>query len=221
VLIGEAAHIAGEHGGRDGGRPSARFDKDMSPEERNSLSNLIYVCPNCHRKIDAYPQGEIEYPTSKLRSIKEEHERRVASAMEDAVASVTFKELEEATKWVHTVPPPPPDFDFGRIFIGKKIDKNGLSVQSRNLIISHLTATPQVRAFIQSLSQDDPQFSRRLTSGFLEYYHKLRNKGMSSGDDIFVSMCLFVRRGFEDIRVQYAAEVVLVYLFETCDVFER
>ena len=221
VLLGEAAHIAGEHGGGKQGRPSARFDPTMTVEERNSLSNLLYVCRICHAKIDAYPHGEREYPVHRLLAIKADHEGTVAAAMEEAMATVSFRELEEATRWVTEVPPSPPSQDFSRIPIEDKIRKHDLSVSSRNLISSHLTATPQVRSFIQSLSQDDPGFPERLVSGFLEHYYKLRAEGMSSGEDLFNSMCIFARRGFADPTTQYAAQAVLVYLFETCEVFEQ
>ena len=193
----------------------------MTAEERNSLSNLLYVCRNCHAEIDAYPHGEREYPTDRLLAIKANHEGAVAAAMEEAMATVSFRELEEATRWITEVPPLPQDKDFSRIPIEDKIQKHGLSLSSRNLITSHLAATRQVRSFIQSLSLDDPGFPERVKSDFLEHYYKLRRKGMSSGENLFNSMCMFARRGFADTKIQYAAEVVLVYLFETCEVFEQ
>ena len=193
----------------------------MTEEERNSISNLLYVCRTCHAMIDAHPHGERIYPVHRLRAIKAAHEETVASAMDETMASVSFKELEEATKWITEVPPPPPNQDFSRIPIEDKIRKNGLSVSSQNLISSHLAATHQVRTFVQSLSQDDSAFADRLISGFLEHYYKLRKEGVSSGEDLFNLMCIFARRGFTDIKTQSAAQTVLVYLFETCEVFER
>ena len=38
----------------------------MTDEQRNSLSNLLYVCQNCHATIDAQPSGEREYPVARL-----------------------------------------------------------------------------------------------------------------------------------------------------------
>ena len=141
--------------------------------------------------------------------------------MDEAMATVSFRELQEATRWVTEVPPPPPDHDFSRIPIDAKIRKHGLSMASQSLISAHLTATPQVRSFIQHLSQDAAGFPDRLKSGFLEHYYRLRAEGMSSGEELFDSMCLFARRGFSDFKTQYAAQAVLVYLFETCEVFEQ
>ena len=221
VLLGVAAHIAGERGDGMRGHPSARFDPEMTPEERNSLSNLLYLCHKCHTKIDAHPHGERDYPVARLLKIKAEHEEAVAAAMFEAMASVSFAELETATRWVTEVPPPPPGQDFSRISIEDKIRKHSLSVSSQNIILSHLAVAPQVRSFVQSLSQGDHGFPERLISGFLEHYHKLRREGISSGEDLFNSMRMFARRGFGDLTTQYAAQAVLVYLFETCEVFER
>ena len=221
VMLGVAAHIAGERGGGTRGRPSARFDPAMTDEERNSLANLLYVCRNCHELIDAHAHGEREYPVARLIAIKEEHEKAIAAAVDEGLAAVTFRELAEATRWVTEVPPPPPGRDFSRVAIEDKIERNGLSLSSQNLIVVHLAVASQVRSFVQELSQDDPGFPERLVSGFLEHFHKLRARGISSGEDLFNSMCMFARRGFGDLKTQSAAQAVLVYLFETCEVFER
>ncbi len=221
VLFGEAAHIAGEHGGEKRGRPSARFDPAITKEERNSLSNLLYVCRNCHALIDTRPHGEREYTVERLLAIKAEHEEAFDTAMENALATVGFTELEAATQWVTEIPPSQPGQDYSRIPIEDKIRKHSLSVSSRNLISSHLAAASQVRSFIQSVSQDDPGFPERLISGFLEYYYKLRSQGTTAGEDLFNLMCAFARRGFGDHKTQFAAQAVLVYLFETCEVFEQ
>ena len=221
VMLGVAAHIAGQRSGGTRGLPSARFDAAMTDEQRNSLANLLYVCPDCHAMIDAHPHGEREYPTARLLDIKADHERAVAAAVDEGLATVTFTELAEATRWVTEVPPPPPGRDFSRVAIEEKIEKNGLSRSSQNLIVAHLAVAPQVRSFIQELSRDDAAFPDRLISGFLEHYHKLRARGVTSGEDLFNSMCMFARRGFGDIKTETAAQAVLVYLFETCEVFER
>jgi len=220
-MLGEVAHIAGKHGGKSGRRPSARFDKKMTDKERDSLPNLLYVCRNCHAMIDAYPHGEQKYTVEVLLEIKEKHERWVTITMDEATADIGFSELEESTQWVNEVPPVSRKHDFNRIYIEEKIKKNSLSISSQNLITNRLMATHQVRSFIQSLSKEDPEFQDRLIYGFLEHYNKLRRDGITSGEDLFVRMCLFARQGFHDFRLQSAAETVLVYLFETCEVFEQ
>ena len=224
VLVGEAAHIAAEHGGEaEGkrGRPPARFDPTMPLEERNSLPNLLYLCLDCHTEIDTLPNGEQNYPACRLRAIKAKHEADMAAAIDQAASALSFHELEEATRWVSELPSSPMSHDFSRIPIEDKIRKHSLSVSSQNVIRVHLAATSQVRSFIQSLSQDDPGFPDRLKSGFLTHYYRLRSEGMSSGEHLFDSMCLFAQRGFLDPTTRFAAQAVLIYLFETCEVFEK
>lgn len=48
TIIGEAAHIRAASSGAGG----ARFDDDMSHDERKSIDNGIWLCKNCHRMID-------------------------------------------------------------------------------------------------------------------------------------------------------------------------
>jgi hypothetical protein len=70
VNIGQKAHIYSfsEEGprGNDG----------LSPEDLNLIDNLILVCHECHRKIDASVDGG-RYPAALLQEMKREHERRI------------------------------------------------------------------------------------------------------------------------------------------------
>ena len=53
-----------------------RGNDGVSPEDLNSLDNLILVCHECHQKIDATADGG-RYPVSLVQEMKCEHERRV------------------------------------------------------------------------------------------------------------------------------------------------
>lgn len=44
----------------------------------NSYNNLILLCPNCHTKVDKYPD---EYPVQKLINLKKEHENFIHSRL--------------------------------------------------------------------------------------------------------------------------------------------
>jgi len=70
VNIAQKAHIYSfsEEGPRGNDR--------VSPEDLNSIDNLILVCHECHRKIDAEVDGG-RYPASLLQEMKREHERRI------------------------------------------------------------------------------------------------------------------------------------------------
>ena len=212
--IAVAAHIAGEKYG------SVRYDSDMTDTERNSYGNLIYLCANCHTIIDSLPEGEKDYPVAKLRQIKASHEQAIKQATNDAFANVGFPELEKATEWIKSVDQQRANVNFSLIPLEDKLRKNELSDSSKQIITMALSVSSEVRSFIQTAAQTDKGFPERLKSGFLEEYYRLKRKGIS-GDELFNLMCEFAQRGFKDYVQRAAAQAVLVYLFETCEVFER
>lgn len=63
----EICHIAGLQEG------SARFDPSMLDEERNAFENLLLLCPNHHRFIDALEPDS--WPVDRLLELKMAHER--------------------------------------------------------------------------------------------------------------------------------------------------
>ena len=219
--IGEAAHIAGEHAGPRQGQRSARYDPSMTPEERNSFANLIYVCPTCHRKIDAIPDGEVTYPVTRLLEIKQQHETRVAKAVTHEFQTVNFSELELATQWILTEDAIPRSYDFTRVPIEAKIRLNRLGPLSRTVITTHLANVRSVGEYIQDVSLTESSFPERLKAGFLRQYYSLRYDGVENNDTLFDLMCAFAQAGLPTQGQRFAGQAILVYLFESCDLFER
>jgi hypothetical protein len=70
INVGEAAHIFGANPG------SARFDPSMTPAERATITNAIWLCSTCHKIIDDDPQ---KYPAGLLFEWQREHEREMAA----------------------------------------------------------------------------------------------------------------------------------------------
>jgi hypothetical protein len=63
----EIAHICGEKPG------SARYDSDMTEQDRGAFENLILLCPNHHKLIDRLePEA---YPPERLRTMRDRHHR--------------------------------------------------------------------------------------------------------------------------------------------------
>lgn len=220
INVGEAAHIAGEHDGKGKSQSSARYDSKMTDEERNSYNNLIYLCGVCHTKIDAIPQGELDYPVAHLLQIKLEHEKKVRNAMVEAFADVGFAELEEATQWVTSIKPQDVTQDYSLLKLEDKIAKNDLSLESKAVIAMGLGVASEVSRYIKSVAQIDPDFPERLTAGFLMEYYRLRKDGIT-GDELFEHMCLFAQRGFSRQAKRSAGLAVLIHLFEACEVFKK
>lgn len=72
TTIGEAAHIYGA-------RPkSARFNEQMTDVCRGEITNAIWLCRNCHKKIDSDVD---RYSAELLFSWREEHEKSVLSKL--------------------------------------------------------------------------------------------------------------------------------------------
>lgn len=72
VNIGQAAHIAAA------APLGPRYDPKMTLEDRTSATNGMWMCSNCHDIIDRDVE---EYPTSRLKKMKREAERRAKDEM--------------------------------------------------------------------------------------------------------------------------------------------
>ena len=71
LYIGKAAHIcAAAEGG-------PRYDATMSPEDRKSASNGIFLCSNCADMIDK--NNGFDFPVDRLQAWKNDHEKWVAA----------------------------------------------------------------------------------------------------------------------------------------------
>src|SRR5262245_27956366 len=82
IITGEAAHIcAAAEGG-------PRYDKDQSPGERKSITNAIWLCGNCNKKIDTDWKA---WPKERLLEMKATHEQYIsAQAMIPAPLAITL-----------------------------------------------------------------------------------------------------------------------------------
>lgn len=66
IYIGKAAHItAASEGG-------PRYDPSLTPEQRSSIGNGIFLCSNCAEMIDK--NNGIDFPVDLLREWKRKHE---------------------------------------------------------------------------------------------------------------------------------------------------
>lgn len=90
VSIGEAAHItAAEING-------PRFDPSLSDEERSGIENGIWLCANCHKKIDSDPE---KYTVQLLYSMKNKAENEATSSCGASVSGTEEKErIDNSTK---------------------------------------------------------------------------------------------------------------------------
>lgn len=83
INIGEAAHIKGARKG------AARWDKNMTDEERSHIDNGIWLCRIHAKEID---NDKKRFPDSVLYKWKKEHEMRVSKGkLPDAIRDIKVK----------------------------------------------------------------------------------------------------------------------------------
>lgn len=87
ACIGVNAHIYGEKPG------AARYDATKPIEYVNSEANLIFLCCNCHTKIDGQ---EKEYPPKLLFEIKQQHEREVINEQSSFPKKKIYSTIENS-----------------------------------------------------------------------------------------------------------------------------
>lgn len=88
VFIGEIAHIKARN------KKGPRYDAALSAEDKDSLSNLVLLCPTCHTLVDKSPQT---YSVDLLMEIKEIHERAgdcELSEMHSRMATAIFTSMK-------------------------------------------------------------------------------------------------------------------------------
>jgi len=84
--IGEAAHIYGA-------RPnSKRFNKEMTDNARAEITNAIWLCGNCHKKIDT---DEKLYTSETLFRWREVHEEYTLSELGNQTGKIRLDEQNE------------------------------------------------------------------------------------------------------------------------------
>jgi len=209
--VAEAAHIKGEKVG------AARYDPNMTQAERDAVENLLFLCPTCHDIID---KAEKDWPADRLYALKAAHEQTVMGVLEAGFADVAFEELRKSVEWVSDQDVEATGLSFDLISPREKLEKNGLSNGSKQIIVGALAAQPIVGEFVESETKLDPDFPRKLKAGFLGKYYSLVHEG-HKGDTLFELMCAFAQQGMQMQKERSAGLAVLVYLFEKCDVFEK
>lgn len=206
--VGEQAHIEGENPG------SARYNLNMTDEERADYENLILLCPTDHTIID---KDEDDYTVSKLKQIKKDHEKWVNDSLRSFLPEITFAELEVIIKYLSDTSITAVDNLKTIIPPAEKIKKNNLSPGVETLITMGMV---QVRLVEKYLNRNpDIQFSGRLKTGFVNQYIALKQEGLDS-DALFYELLDFASNYSADFKEKAAGLSVLSYFFERCEVFE-
>lgn len=96
TIIGEACHIYGAQPN------SARYDNNMSDYVRSIITNAIWLCRNCHKKID---RDEQLYPADLLLSWREIHEKKIASELGNDAFKIRATQEDKSLNQFQDYPP--------------------------------------------------------------------------------------------------------------------
>lgn len=210
VIIGELAHICGEK------LNAARYDEKMTDKQRNSVDNLIYLCPNCHTKIDKQKNS---YSVEYLLESKRAHEAWVQASLLKAVTEITFEELQEVIK--HLLEKSNVgEINFDLTPLNEKIKKNGLTLDINRALTIGLAKSKEVENFITNSCVIESDYAERLKAGFLKKYYEYRHKGLVS-DDLFYELLNYASGNSSNFKRQAAGLSVIAYFFEKCEIFEK
>jgi hypothetical protein len=208
--IGKIAHIVGHSD--SGPRGDATYPRD----KLDTYENWVLLCPTCHDIVDALTNT---HTVSGLRNLKTRHEEWVKQRLATAIPNVGFAELELVARAIAqngaaenkdlTLTPPT-----------EKIRKNGLTASSQSLITMGLSKAKEVGQYVEHISQVDADFPERLIAGFKNEYSRLKAAG-ATGDRLFDELREFAGGPAQDFARQAAGLIVLSYLFECCEVFEK
>ncbi|MHA1408106.1 MAG: HNH endonuclease [Candidatus Heimdallarchaeaceae archaeon] len=209
-FIGEIAHIRGL-------KPnSPRYDPNMTDEERNSIDNLILLCPTHHEIIDKQPDV---YTVEKILKMKMDHERWVEESVRKSMPDVTYAELKVIIDYLVEINENI-KIDFDTIPLKDKIKRNSLSSKAETLIKHGLLKVKLVEEYIERYPKGI-DFGDRLKGPIIDEYLRLKEKEKLTGDELFYGLQAFIERGVTNFLEKAAALAVLTYFFEKCEVFEK
>ncbi|RYF61488.1 MAG: hypothetical protein EOO27_01825 [Comamonadaceae bacterium] len=212
---GKVAHIAAASPG------GPRYDETMTPAQRSSADNLIYLCGPHHDAIDS----QLEYHTRPfLLDAKRAHEETVERAVRNALGEVTYEELMVVCTVIASAPAPPQQLGVERALpLQEKIDLNRLGPSSVQRITDGLSQAARVAGFITFQNTLKPSFGRSLVLRFKSDYYAAQAEDLEP-DAVFDYL---VEKAFDNAgprdtpQVRAAAIAVVAYLFEICEIFER
>lgn len=209
VCIGENAHIYGE-------KPdAARYDASKVESFVNSEKNLIFLCCNCHKKVDTDISS---YPADDLFELKAKHEKWVAQMLEQESISYSFAELEVLAKHIiSTTTPIQIDQSYSLLKIDEKIKKNSLQGFEKYITMG-LSSNSTIENYLNR--HPDPSVATQLTNIMASEYKALKTQGLDNYE-IFDELWNLASGKHTDFSYKAAGLGILTYFFEKCEVFEK
>lgn len=213
--IGEAAHICAASPG------GPRYDEHQTPEQRNSLDNIIMLCSNCHSMIDD-PFTWMNYPVKVLRQWKKQHEEKCLEMRSKEFAKLNVKNLDIAAKEIiqHQKEKLDDNYTFGLKKLELKMDRHFFSQSSRFLVSNAVGNFSTIDKYVNERTSEDGKFTDQIRSGIKSVYYNAISNGFQN-DELFTETISELLVGIKDIAQQSAIIALCVYYMEHCDLFSE
>jgi len=212
---GKVAHIAAASPG------GPRYDETMTPEQRGSAENLVYLCGPHHDVVDT----QLEYHTRQfLLEAKRTHELAVERAVRNALGVVTYEELMVVCTVIASTPAKPQQLGVELALpLQEKIELNNLGPASVHRITAGLSQAARVEEFIGFQNTVSPSFGRSLVARFKSDYFAAcaENLEPDAVFDYLVETAIENAGPRDTPQIRAAALAVIAFLFEICEIFER
>ena len=191
-----------------------RADPTLLDKEKNLEKNLILLCANCHKIVDSDPDT---YTIKKLLRMKSDQAEKM-SRMIDGVSSIGFAELEVILNYLASTQDNIKE-DYTLLPPNEKIEKNNLSDKVRKSISGGMVGATQVKKYFEK--HPDPKFGNLVRNRLVQEYRKLHDEKYSLLINYLMKLWDYAAQHSNDFTKRMAALSVLVYFFETCEVFEK
>jgi len=211
AVLGDNAHICAHSS------IGPRGDPNFPEEDRNRYPNLILLCKHHHDLVD---KQDSTYTIADLNQWKKDHEEWVIHSLVQKMPMIGFLELNMITNALVKISSEITT-DYSIINPREKMRKNDLSDRVTFFLTMGLGKSKEVHDFVQQYSTIDGDFPKKLKTGFVTEYYRLKNQEDLNGDSLFFGLWEFAAAGNADIKVNSAGLAVLCYLFEKCEVFEK
>lgn len=211
MVVGQIAHIyaVSENG--------PRGKKGLTERDLNDASNLILLCPTHHVKVDGQHET---YPASLLIDWKTRHERRYGDNLSLSISGVGAAEIEVAARALIALEPAGYATTLATLPPQQKIDRNQLGTATSMLLSMGAAKSAEVARVLLQAEQLYPEFSKRLSAGFVTRYQEAKQRGLS-GDEVFSELYEAASGGGSEKMRQAAGLCIIAHLFIICDIFEK
>ena len=142
VVIGEAAHIYGARVG------SARYTAAMSDEQRSDITNAVWLCRNCHKKVDAdvgQYSAEILFEWRRYREGEAASQLgKVSSAIREKIIARQLREFSDCSYLAQQIVIDKPEYWEYKLTIELLTDRMGPVIRRWDVLKRGLYVKPVV-----------------------------------------------------------------------------